>query len=95
MADDPTMLPETAWERLRAEEINARAGDDGDRFFLPVASNRANTARILPRGLIPCCVRRFATRAAGLLLARREACISRPGHACGAGRASTCPSAGR
>lgn len=76
MADDPIAVPETAWERLRADEINARAADDAI-VFLPVASTEQHGPH-LATGVDTLLCTAVCDRAAALLLARGEACIHAP-----------------
>ncbi len=76
MADDLKAVPETAWERLRADEINARAREDAI-VFLPVASTEQHGPH-LPTGVDTLLCSAVCDRAAAILLARDIACIRAP-----------------
>ncbi len=77
MPDDQTMRArETAWERLRADEINARAKADAI-VLLPVASTEQHGPH-LATGVDTLLCTAVCDRAAGLLLAQGESCIRAP-----------------
>lgn len=71
-----TAKPETAWERLRAEEINARAREDAI-VFLPVASTEQHGPH-LATGVDTLLCSAVCDRAAAILLSRDIACIRAP-----------------
>ncbi|MCC5978569.1 MAG: creatininase family protein [Salinarimonas sp.] len=69
-------MPETAWERLRADEINALAQADAI-VLLPVASTEQHGPH-LPTGVDTLLCTAVCDRAAALMQAQGEACIRAP-----------------